>query len=136
MDKKTKCLQLRLTKKEAEKLKDMAKDHDSVSQYILCAVKEFSNVDPRLRLDILNILAKNHKKCWNELSWASGNISQTVKRANELVEAGKLSSYYLENVIRPEANKTMDTINEIKKELEVASCKAMKLGLWKVRRTL
>lgn len=136
MDKKTKCLQLRLTKKEAEKLKDMAKDHDSVSQYILCAVKEFSNVDPRLRLDILNILAKNYKKCWNELSWASGNISQTVKRANELVEAGKLSSYYLENVIRPEANKTMDTINEIKKELEVASCKAMKLGLWKVRRTL
>lgn len=59
-----------------------------------------------------------------------------MKRANELIDAGKLSSYYLENVILPEANKTMDTINEIKKKLEVASCKAMKLGLWKVRRIL
>lgn len=114
----------------------MAKSHDSVSQYILCAVKEFSDVDPRLRLDILNRLGKNHKKCWNELSWASGNISQTVKRANELVDAGKLSSYYLKEVILPETNKTMDTINEIKKNLDVASRKAIKLGLCKVRRTL
>lgn len=136
MKNKTKYLQLRLTKKEAANLKDMAKGHNSVSQYILCAVKEFSNVDPRLRLDILNRLGKNHKKCWDELSWASGNISQTVKRANELVDAGKLSSYYLENVILPEASKTMDTINEIKKKLEGASQKAMKHGLWKVRRTL
>jgi len=129
MEKKTKCLQIRLTSEEAAKFKKMAEGHDSVSQYIICAVKEFSNVNPVQRFDLLNGLGKNHKKCWNELSWASGNINQMVKRARELVDAGKLSSYYLEEVILPEANKTMETIKEIKKDLEVASQRAIKLGL-------
>jgi len=131
MEKKTKYLQIRLTPEEATKLKKMAEDHDSVSQYIICAVKEFSNVSPIQRFDLLNGLGRKHKKCWDELSWASGNIRQTVKRARELVDAGKLSSYYLEKVILHEANKTLDTINEIKKELEIASRKAIKLGLRK-----
>jgi len=129
MEKKTKCLQIRLTSEEAAKLKKMAEGHDSVSQYIICAVREFSNVNPVQRFDLLNGLGRKHKKCWNELSWASGNISQTVKRARELVDAGKLSSYYLEEVILPEANKTMEAIKEIKKELEAASRMAIKLGL-------
>jgi len=34
----------------------------------------------------------------------------------------------LEEVILPEANKAMETIKEIKKELETASRKAIKLG--------
>lgn len=112
MEKKTKCLQIRLTPEEAAKLKKMAEEHDSVSQYIICTVKEFSNVNPVQRFDLLNGLGKNHKKCWNELSWASGNIKQTVKRARELVDAGKLSSYYLKEVILLEANKTMGPLKK------------------------
>jgi len=129
MEKKVKYLQIRLTPEEATKLKKMAKGHDSVSQYIICAVKEFSNINPTQRFDLLNGIGRKHKKCWDELSWAIGNIKQTVKRVRELVDAGKISSYYLEKVILPEVNKTLDTISEIKKELEVASRKAIKLGL-------
>jgi len=129
MEKKTKYLQIRLTPEEAAKLKKMAEGHGSVSLYIICAVKEFSNINPTQRFDLLNGIGRKHKKCWDELSWASGNIRQTMKRARELLNAGKLSPYYLEKVILPEANKTLDTINEIKKELEVASRKAIKLGL-------
>lgn len=129
MEKKTKYLQLRLTSAEARKLKEMAKDHDSVSQYILCAVKGFSDLDSGLRLDLINMLAKSHRKGRDEMSWAGGNISQTVKRTKELVDAGQLSSFYLKDVLLPETNKTLNLINEIKKKLDTATQKAIRLGL-------
>lgn len=129
MDKKIKSLQLRLTPEEAAKFKEMAKDYESVSQYILCALKEFSKINAGLRFDIANRLGVNHRRCRDELSWASGNINQTIKRTSELVDAGKLYPHFLENVLLPEANKTMDLISEIKKKLDAATQKAIKLGL-------
>lgn len=129
MDKKTKSLQLRLTPEEAVKFKEMAKNHESVSQYILCALKEFSKVNAGLRFDIANRLGVNYKRCRDELSWAGGNLNQVVKRSNELVDAGKLYPQFLENVLLPEANKTMDLISEIKKKLDTSTQKAIKLGL-------
>lgn len=129
MDKKTKSLQLRLTPKEVAWLKEKASAHDSVSQYILCAVKEFSNFDANQRLVIINIIGKNYRKGMDSLSWAGGNINQTVKRTKELVDAGKISPYYLYHVLLPEANKALDLINEIKKKLEAATDKAIRFGL-------
>lgn len=129
MNKKTKSLQLRLTPKEVAWLKEKAAAHDSVSQYILCAVKEFSNLDAKQRLDIINIIGKNYRKGMDNLSWAGGNINQTVKRTKELVDAGKIYPFYLYHVLLPEANKTLDLINEIKKKLEAATDKAIRLGL-------
>lgn len=129
MDKKTKSLQLRLTLEEAAKFKEMAKNHESVSLYILCALKEFSKVNAGQRFDIANRLGVNYKRCRDELSWAGGNINQMIKRTNELVDAGGLSSFYLKDVLLPEANITIDLISEIKKKLDTATQKAIKLGL-------
>lgn len=129
MDKKTKHLQLRLTPDEVALLKEKAAAYDSVSQYILCAVKEFSNLDAKQRFEIINKLGKYYRESWDGLSWARGNIKQTVKRTKELVDAGNLSPFYLNHVLLPEANKTLGLINEIKKKLEAATDKAIRFGL-------
>ena len=129
MEKKTKYLQLRLTPEEFATLKEKAAAYDSVSQYILCAVKAFSNLNAKERLDLINMLGKHYTKDWDELSWAGGNINQTVKRTKEFVDAGIIAPYFLENVVLPETNKATDLIREIKKKIDAATDKAIKLGL-------
>lgn len=127
MAKKTKYLQLRLTEEEAAKLKKKAENHASVSQYILTAVNGFSNVSVTERFDLSNKLAEKYQKFWNELASESGNITQAVKRTSELVDAGKVAPFFLERVVRPEVNKTMDLINEIRKKLNAVAQKATRL---------
>lgn len=80
MKKKTKYLQLRLTPEEVVTLKEKAAAYESVSQYILCAVKAFSNLNAMQRLDTINLLGKHYTKAWDELSWAGGNINQIALR--------------------------------------------------------
>lgn len=52
-----------------------------------------------------------------------------VGKPKELVNSGRPSSFYLENVLHPEANKTKDLINEIKNKLSNAAQKAIRPGL-------
>lgn len=127
MNQRTKHFQLRLTPEEAQQLREKSKSYSSVSHYIRSAVAEYSDINAKQRLELINALGTFYRKFQNELSWAGGNLNQSVKRANELSVAGLLPPEYLREVLMPVIRETQDTLNEIKRELEEVTKKAVKL---------
>ena len=127
MKQKTKVFQLRLTPEEAQLLKEKSGSFHSVSHYILSAVQEFSNVDVKERIELIRELGEFYRKNQNELSWAGGNLNQSVKRANELSVAGLLPPSYVREVLLPTILETQRTLNGIKRELDAVTQKAVKL---------
>ena len=127
MNQRTKHIQLPQTPDEANRLKEKAASYPSVSCYIRTALKEYSDVNAKQRLELINDLGAFYRKFQNELSWAGGNLNQSVKRANELSVAGLLSQAYLQEVLLPVITETQKTLNEIKRELYAVTKKAAKL---------
>lgn len=126
MKQKTKVFQLRLTPEEAQLLKEKSGSVHSVSHYILSAVQEFSNVDVKERIELIRELGEFYRKNQNELSWAGGNLNQVVKRANELAVAGLLAPSYIHEIVLPTIRETQETINRIKRDLELITLKCIK----------
>ena len=124
---RTKVFQLRLTPDEAALLKEKSEPYGSVSHYIRCAVAEYSNIHVRQRLELIQKLGMFYRKFRNELSWAGGNLNQSVKRANELSVAGLLPPSYVREVLLPAILETQRILNGIKRELDVVTQKAVKL---------
>lgn len=124
---RTKVFQLRLTPDEAALLKEKLEPYGSVSHYIRCAVAEYSNIHVRQRLELIQELGMFYRKFRNELSWAGGNLNQSVKRANELSVAGLLPPSYVREVLLPAILETQRILNGIKRELDVVTQKAVKL---------
>lgn len=127
MNQRTKHFQLRLTPDEANRLKEKAASYPSVSCYIRIALKEYSDVNAKQRLELINDLGAFYRKFQNELSWAGGNLNQSVKRANELSVAGLLPPSYVREVLLPTILETQRTLNGIKRELDAVTQKAVKL---------
>lgn len=133
-DKKTKYIKVRMTEEEVKKFKEKAADYDSVSHYVRCAIEEYSNINAKQRLELINELGTFYRKYWDELSWAGGNLNQAVKRANELAVAGKLVPYYIDKVLLPQIQTTQKTLSEIKRALDAVTDKAIKLGLIRMKK--
>ena len=98
----------------------------SVSHYILSAVQEFSNVDVKERIELIRKLGEFYRKNQNELSWAGGNLNQVVKRANELAVAWLLAPSYSQEIVLPTIRETQETMNRIKRDLELITLKCIK----------
>lgn len=124
---KTKIIKVRVTEEEYKRYKEKITDYKSVSHYIRCAVDEYSNVNAKQRLELIRELGQFYRKYWDELSWAGGNLNQTVKRANELAVAGNLAPYYIENVLFPKIQEIQGTITEIKRGLDTVTSKVKML---------
>ena len=124
---RTKVFQLRLTSDELLNLKEKAVPYQSVSNYIRQAVQEFTHVDVRQQIEMMQDLRAFYRKFQNELSWAGGNLNQSVKRANELSVAGLLPPSYVREVLLPTILETQRTLNGIKRELDAVTQKAVKL---------
>lgn len=88
---------------------------------------EYSNIHVRQRLELIQELGMFYRKFRNELSWAGGNLNQSVKRANELSVAGLLPPSYVREVLLPAILETQRILNGIKRELDVVTQKAVKL---------
>ena len=127
MNQRTKHVQLRLTPDEANRLKEKAASYPSVSCYIRTALKEYSDVNAKQRLELIKDLGAFYRTFQNELSWAGGNLNQSVKRANELSVAGLLPPSYVREVLLPTILETQRTLNGIKRELDAVTQKAVKL---------
>ncbi len=126
MNPRTKYFQLRLTQEEYDFLKEKSKDYSSVSHYIRSAIKEYSDINAKQKLQLLNDLGLFYRKFQDELSWAGGNLNQSVKRANELSVAGLLSATYISEVLKPSIDSTRKTLESIKRELLNVTKKAIK----------
>ena len=95
-----------------------------MSCYIRTALKEYSDVNAKQRLELINDLGAFYRKFQNEESWAGGNLNQSVKRANEPSVTGLFSQAYLQEVLLPVIMDTRKTLNEIKRELYAVTKKA------------
>lgn len=116
---RTKVFQLRLTSDELLNLKEKAVPYQSVSNYIRQAVQEFTHVDVRQQIVMMQDLRAFYRKFQNELSWAGSNLNQSVKRANELAVAGLLAPSYVYEVLLPSIQDMQDTLNKLKEDLEL-----------------
>ena len=125
---KTKYIKVRMTPEEQSTLKEKLKEKKmTIASYVRSAMAEYSNTDARQRLDLINNLGAFYRKFRDELSWAGGNLNQSVKRANELAVAGLLPPSYIREVLMPTILETQKTLNEIKRDLETMTRKAVKL---------
>lgn len=124
---KTKYVKVRVTAEEAALIKEKSAGYTSVTHFVRSALEEYSNVNAKQRLELVNELGQFYRKWQNELSWAGGNLNQTVKRANELAVAGLLAPGYIQEVLMPAIRETRKTINEIKRELYNVTKKGTKL---------
>ena len=115
---RTKVFQLRLTSDELLNLKEKAVPYQSVSNYIRQAVQEFTHVDVRQQIEMMQDLCAFYRKFQNELSWAGSNLNQSVKRANELAVAGLLSPGYVNEVLLPSIQDVQNILKRIKDDLE------------------
>ena len=116
---RTKVFQLRLTSDELLNLKEKAVPCQSVSNYIRQAVQEFTHVDVRQQIEMMQDLRAFYRKFQNELSWAGSNLNQSVKRANELAVAGLLAPSYVYEVLLPSIQDMQETLNKLKEDLEL-----------------
>lgn len=115
---RTKVFQLRLTSDELLNLKEKAVPYQSVSNYIRQAVQEFTHVDVKHQIEMMQDLCAFYRKFQNELSWAGSNLNQSVKRANELAVAGLLSPGYVNEVLLPSIQDVQNILKRIKDDLE------------------
>ena len=98
---KTKYIKVRMTLEEVEQFKKKAKEYKTVSHYVRRALEEYSNMNIRQQIELMNDLGAFYRKYQNELSWAGSNLNQAMKRANELSVAGLLAPGYLRKVLLP-----------------------------------
>jgi len=115
---RTKVFQLRLTADELLSLKEKAVSYQSVSNYIRKAVEEFTHVDVKQQIEMMQGLCVFYRKFQNELSWAGSNLNQSVRRVNELAVAGLLSPGYVNEVLLPSIQDVQNILKRIKDDLE------------------
>lgn len=128
MTQKTKYIKVQMTPEEQSTLKEKLKEKKmTIATYVRSAMAEYSNTDAKQRLELINNLGTFYRKFRDELSWAGGNLNQSVKRANELAVAGLLPPSYIREVLMPVILETQKTLNEIKRDLEAVTRKAVKL---------
>lgn len=124
---RTKYIKVRMTPEEVQVFKEKSASYSSVSHYIRSALAEYSNISTKRQLELMNELGLFYRKYQNELSWAGGNLNQSVKRANELAVAGLLAPSYIQEVLLPVILETQDTLNQIKKDLDSLTQKAVRI---------
>ena len=124
---RTKNFQMRITSDEYEWLKEKSASYTSVTHFVRSTLAEYSNINAKQKLELINELCSYYRKVQNELSWAGGNLNQSVKRANELAVARLLTPSYIQEVLFPTVQDIQHTINEIKRELYQVTKLATKL---------
>ena len=124
---RTKYIKVRMTPEEVQQFKEKSASYSSVSHYIRSALAEYSDIGTKRQLELMNEMGLFYRKYQNELSWAGGNLNQSVKRANELAVARLLTPSYIQEVLFPTVQDIQHTINEIKRELYQVTKLATKL---------
>ena len=116
MKKKIGQLHIRLSLEQLEELKQKATKFNGLTNYILQALKEFSDCSAKDRLSILLEFTELLKKHQNELSWMGSNLNQAVKHANELAKVGLMTESYLKEAILPAIEPVVKLLREIKSD--------------------
>ena len=116
MDNKTRRFWIRLTPKEDALFKEKAANYQTVSAMVRDAVKQFSDIGTKRKIEALTEMATLYRKYQQDLAWLGGNFNQAMKRANELAIGGELTQSYYENVIMPQLTHLLDFLEKVKDE--------------------
>lgn len=110
-------IEIRLTEKEYARIAEKSVGFCSKGHYIRSAIREFSDINAKQRLAMIDELAGFYKEHREFLSHISGNLNQTVKRANELAVSGLLTPAYLSQVVMPSIEKTKKALDSFFRDL-------------------
>lgn len=115
--KRSQTIIIRLTVEEHQQLKEKSKTFSSISHYIRSAVRSFDDESASARIDRINNLTLYYEKYHNMLFHVSGNLNQTIKRANELAIAGLLDEQYYQQHVLPSVNAVMSLVVDMRTTL-------------------
>lgn len=128
MKRRTERIELRLTPEEAQFIREKSASCQSISQYIRMAVREYSDIDARKKLDMIKDLTELCVKFRDDLAWAGGNLNQAMKHANELAKVDLLTKDYMMNTVLPAVVSTEKIVKEVRLQLIDLAKKAAKLS--------
>lgn len=92
------------------------------------AVREYSDIDARKKLDMIKDLTELCVKFRDGLAWAGGNLNQAMKHANELAKVDLLTKDYMMNTVLPAVISTEKIVREVRLQLIDLAKKAAKLS--------
>lgn len=92
------------------------------------AVREYSDIDARKKLDMIKDLTDLCVKFRDGLAWAGGNLNQAMKHANELAKVDLLTKDYMMNTVLPAVVSTEKIVREVRLQLIDLAKKAAKLS--------
>lgn len=92
------------------------------------AVREYSDIDARKKLDMIKNLTELCVKFRDGLAWAGGNLNQAMKHANELAKIDLLTKDYMMNTVLPAVVSTEKIVREVRLQLIDLAKKAAKLS--------
>lgn len=123
---RNKYIKVRMTPEEVREFKEKSAEYKTVSHYVRKALEEYSNVSVRQQLELMQELGSFYRRYQGELSHIGGNLNQAVKRANELAVAGLLPPSYIREVLLPLIQNTQETVNGIKRQLDILTSRINK----------
>ncbi|OUO83630.1 hypothetical protein [Bacteroides sp. An269] len=123
---RNKYIKVRMTPEEVREFKEKSAEYKTVSHYVRKALEEYSNVSVRRQLELMQELGSFYRRYQSELSHIGGNINQAMKRANELAVAGLLPPSYIREVLLPLIRDTQETVNGIKRQLDILTSRINK----------
>ena len=125
-EQRNKYIKVRMTPEEIRAFKEKSADYKTVSHYVRKALEEYSNVSVRRLLELMQELGSFYRRYQGELSHIGGNLNQAMKRANELAVAGLLPPSYIREVLLPVIRDTQETVNGIKRQLDILTSRINK----------
>ena len=125
-EQRNKYIKVRMTPEEVRAFKEKSADYKTVSHYVRKALEEYSNVSVKQQLELMQELSSFYRRYQGELSHIGGNLNQTVKRTNELAVAGLLPPSYIREVLLPLIRDTQETVNGIKRQLDILTSRINK----------
>jgi hypothetical protein len=117
MEKKTRRLEIRLTKKEYNLIQKKGVNYPTKTSMILEAVRQLGDQNARQKLAVLAEMTALYKQYQQQLSWMGSNLNQAVKRANELAFSNELTVPYFQQILSPKVQEVEGLLIEIKERL-------------------
>lgn len=126
MEKKTSVLKLRISPLTLDEIRKKSASFGSMSNYVLQALKEFSDTTSREKIEISKSLAEQYVHLDMILAHIGGNINQAMKRVNERRSAGIEYDSLLITKLLPELLNCMKICNETRSLLKYLTYKYAK----------
>ena len=117
MKTKTKRIYIRVSESEHREIISNSKNFQGITHYILSAIKEFSNMSHREKIDGSKEILKLYWECNVHLAHIGGNLNQTVHKINELTKEGVDVSSIIITEIYPQLGQVYSFCMNLQREL-------------------